>query len=85
MRRVIVCIYYQLWLANWLKARFDCKISNELLTIRNNRWAAGGLKYTAGTTSAGSLYIEDLLVEADFGHPLPPVVWDLRSASELVA
>src|SRR5260221_3868544 len=26
LRQVVVCIYYQLWLANWLEARFDCKI-----------------------------------------------------------
>ena len=26
MRQAFVSIYYQLWLANWLEARFDCKI-----------------------------------------------------------
>src|SRR6266516_499257 len=26
LRQVIICVYYQLWLTNWLKVRFDCKI-----------------------------------------------------------
>ena len=54
-----------------------------LMTIRNNRWAQGGIKYIAGATSAGTILVDDLLVESNGILSLPPVFWLTNNSSNV--